>query len=571
MLDSSVIKCCSVQYLWRLRSLILIQQLGLQNREDVNFCVPLTRYISASYLALPVKTIVLVERPYRTNIHPYAASAMSYDPAKNPTVTPSTAVLATDLKNNLDVNWHDTEAWFRDSWMYIKAGVFLINVCCFEEFMGNSLNERVSIESFVRDMVVTSYNMSGAVVELVALGNPAISSANRIRANVADRKRKLKVHRGDNPAGLRHRFGDLTSPDITVGSKELSRALYRAITRSATVTKCTTEDFDNMTTLKQANLKSRLVSAHRDLDEDLEQVTLYFKNGGKYEGPASDEQVFTSLRKSASKFMETLIDERVIIKLADLRENDSSAKGAYNSGHRGYEPKMFKQGSSSEVSGISRNKPTPTPQKAKFIDDDDDEVTPTPSKPQQIKSESTTAVLTPASSNPQTPQKQTPLRPPMNSGRSVSGQSAIGSAMSSKLKFIDEDSDEDRPVLSLANEKPDLALNAELDDMKSLDVESYRPMSPTVMSTDEAGDMALVGEFLHSNSGSYGVPGSIVQEINEAATSSRATTDVSREVLEVVRNMKSSGQSSLEADLGFVDGTPVLNSRIVRLVLKWAD
>jgi hypothetical protein len=570
MLDPSIISCCSVESLWKLRSLILIQQLGLDHRHDVNFSVPLTRYISGSYMALPVRTIVLVERPYRTDIHPYAASAMSYDPAKDPRITPSTAVLATDLKNRLDVDWNETEAWFRDSWMYIKAGVFLINICCFEEFMGNSLNERVSVESFVRDMVVASYNMSGHVVELVALGNPAISSANRIRANVADRKHKLKVHRGQNPAGLRHRFGDLTSPDITVGSKELSRALYRAIVRSSTSPKCTESDFDNMTTIKQANLKSKLVSAHRDLDEDLEQVALFFKNGGKYEGPVSDEQVFTSLRKSASKFMETLIDERVIIKLADLRENDSSAKGAYHSGNRGYEPKSFKQGSSSEVSGMSKNKPTPTPQKTKWLDEED-EAAPTPSKPQPIKSESTTTVMTPASSAPQTPQKQTPLRPPMNSGRSVSGQSAMGSAMSSKLKFIDEDSDEDRPVLNLNDEKPDLELNAELDALKSPSVESYRPLSPTMMNSDEAGDMALVGEFLHTNSTNYGVAMSIMQEINEAATTSRASSDVSKEVLEVVRQMRKSGTSTLEDDLGFTDGQAAANSSIIRLILKWAD
>lgn len=570
MLDPSVIQCCSVQSLWKLRSLILTQQLGLADRYDVNFTIPLTRYIMGSHMALPVKTIVLVERPYRTNIHPYAASAMSYDPAKSSATTPSTAVLATDLKNKLNVDWHDTEAWFRDSWMYIRAGVFLINVCCFEEFMGNSLNERVSVESFVRDMVVASYNMSGSVIELIALGNPAISSANRIRSNVADRKHKLKVHRGDNPAGLRHRFGDLTSPEITVGSLELSRVLYRAITRSSTVVKCTEADFSDMTTLKQANLKSKLVSAHRDLDEDLEQVALFFKSGGKYEGPRSDEQVFTSLRTSAAKFMQTLIDERVIVKLTDLRENDSSAKGAYYSGNRGYEPKSYKQGSSSEVSGISKNKPTPTPQKAKWLDEED-EVAPTPSKPQPIKSESTTAIMTPASSEPKTPQKQPALRPPTSGTRSVSGQSAIGSAMSSKLKFIDEDSDEDRPVLDLGNEKPDLSLNAELDDLKSPGVESYRPRSPTMMSSDEVNDMALVGEFLHANSTSYGVPASIIQEINEAATSNRASSDVSREILEVVRSMRSSGTSTLENDLGFVDGVAVSNSKIVQLILKWAD
>lgn len=47
-------------------------------------------------MALPVKTIVLVERPYRTTIHPYACSAMSYDPLKNSDPTPSTAAIATD-------------------------------------------------------------------------------------------------------------------------------------------------------------------------------------------------------------------------------------------------------------------------------------------------------------------------------------------------------------------------------------------------------------------------------------------------------------------------------------------
>lgn len=556
---------------------MLIRELGLLDRPDVNFSIPLIRYISASCMALPVKTIVLVERPYRTTIHPYASSAMSYDLYKNPDPTPSTAAMATDMKNKLGTDWQEVESWFRDSWMFIKSGVFLINVCCFEEFMGNSLNERVSVERFVRDMIVTSYNMSGIVVELVALGNPAISSSNRIRSSIADRKAKLKVHRGINPAGVRHKFGDLTSPQITIGSTELTRALYRAITRSQLIPKCEPEDYDRMTTLKQANVKSRLLSAHRDFDEDMEHVAQFFKNGGKYEGPVSDEQVFVSLRKSTSRFMEVLIEERVVVMLAGLKENDNTAKGAYSSGHRDYQPRPYKVGSSSEVSGVSKSKPTPVAQKAKWLDEDESatETTPdTPSKPPapiRTPSSQVNVAKTPA---PQTP-KQNPISVPGTGGRSVSGQSTMSNTRSTtKLKFIEEESDTEPAQLSLENEKPDLALTAELDEVDQLETPvkaTHRPTSPVTMSEEEGGAMNIIGEFLHGSSMRYGVSPSVVEEINEAASNGRASSDISKKVLEVVKRVNASGESSIEEDLGFVDGEVRLDSPIMKLLLTWAN
>lgn len=556
---------------------MLIRELGLLHRPDVNFSLPLIRYISGSCMALPVKTIVLVERPYRTTIHPNVSSAMSYDLLKNPDPTPSTAAIATDMKNKLNTDWNEIEAWFRDSWMFIKSGVFLINVCCFEEFMGNSLNERVSVERFIRDMIVVSYNMSGVTVELVALGNPAISSSNRIRSSIADRKLKLKVHRGINPAGVRHKFGDLTSPQITIGSTELTRALYRAVTRSRLISKCTAEDYDEMTTLKQANVKSRLLSAHRDFDEDMEHVAQFFKNGGKYEGPVSDEQVFVSLRKSTSRFMEVLIEERVIVMLASLKENDNTAKGAYSSGHREYQPRPYKVGSSSEVSGVSKSKPTPVAQKAKWLDEEDSatEAPPeTPSKPPapvRTPSSEVKVLKTPA---PQT-SKQRPAQTPMSSGRSVSGQSTMSATRSAtKLKFIEEESDTEPAQLGLENEKPDLDLTAELDEVDQLQTPIkavHRPTSPVTMSEEEGGDMNVIGEFLHSSSTRYGVSPSVIEEVNEAASSGRASSDISKKVLEAVKRIRASGESSIEQDLGFVTGEVRLDSPIMKLLLTWAN
>lgn len=582
MSDSKVISCCSIEFLWQLRSLMLVKELGLLHRTDVNFTVPLLRYILASCMAIPVKTIVLVERPYRTNIHPYAASAMSYDPLKNSSPTPSTAAIATDMKNKLNTDWNEIEAWFRDSWMFIKSGVFLINVCCFEEFMGNSLNERVAIERFVRDMIVTSYNMSGITVELVALGNPAISSCNRIRSSIADRKSKLKVHRGDNPAGVRHRFGDLTSPSITIGSNELTKALHRAVIRSRNGKICTQDEYDNMTTVKQANMKNKLISAHRDFDEDMEHVAQFFRSGGKYEGPVSDEQVFVSLRKSTSRFMEVLIEERVLLMLTGMKENDNAAKGAYSSGHREYQPKSYRVGSSSEVSGASKSKPTPVPQKARWIEEDD--VAPTtpatpkinPTVPSSTSNNPT--IVTPDVRNvddknstplPSTP---SPLRPHGSGPRSVSGQSTTSVSRSAqKLKFIEEESDSDTPQLSLENEKPDLDLVAEIDNVQMPTRAIHRPSSPVTMSEQECNDMGIVGEFLHASSGQYGVSPSIVEEVNEAAANGRASSDVSKKVLEVIKQTKLSDDSTIEMDLGFVSGQVRIDSPIMRTLLTWAS
>lgn len=568
---------CSLETLWKLRSILLIRQLGLVDRPDVKFSVPLTRYILSSHLALPVKTIVMVERPYRTDIHPYAVSAMSYDPAKNSEPTPSTAVLATDLKNRFGTDWHETEAWFRDSWMYIKSGVFLINVCCFEEFMGNSLNERVSVESFIRDMVVASYNVSNIAVELVVLGNPAVASSNRIRSNVADRKNKLKVYRGDNPAGLRHRYGDLTSPDITVGSKELSRALQRAIVRSQSTGKCTASDFDDMTTIRQANLKAKVLNTHSGFDTALERATQFFKNGGKYEGPMSDEEVFSTLRSEASKFVSLLVDERILITLANCKENDAPAKGAYNPSNRGYDPKPYRSGVSSETSGISKNIPTPLKQKATFMDEDDDEPAKTPSKAPTVKAESAsttttsgTPVGTPAASTPVTPQRPTPQRAPPSSGRSGTG-SVMGSTRGTPLTFIDENDDEEPPLPVAKNVKPNLELNSEIDNLASSKVESRGPKSPTIMTPDETGDMSLVGEFIHENSVRYGVAASIIQEISEAGTTGRISSDSAMEVLKTIRSTRESGQSTLEDDLGFTTGTANSNSAVIQLLLQWSS
>lgn len=143
-----------------------------------------------------------------------------------------------------------------------------------------------------------------------------------------------------------------------------------------------------------------------------------------------------------------------------------------------------------------------------------------------------------------------------------------------KLKFIEEESDTEPAQLSLEGEKPDLALTAELDQVDQLETPVqavHRPTSPITMSDEEGGAMNIIGEFLHGSSTRYGVSPSVVEEINEAASNGRASSDISKKVLTVVKQTATSGESSIEDDLGFVDGQVRLDSPIMKLLLTWAN
>ena len=83
--------------------------------------------------------------------------------------------------------------------------------------------------------------------------------------------------------------------------------------------------------------------------------------------------------------------------------------------------------------------------------------------------------------------------------------------------------------------------------------------------------MALVAEFIHENGTDYGVPTSIVQEINESGTSGFVSSENSHGVSKVIQDTRKAGVSTFEQDLGFVTGRADVNSDIIKLLLKWSS
>lgn len=523
---------------WKIHSTALILKLKLHITPS-HISIPLARYIQASYMALPVKTVVLVERPYGTDILPEVASAMSYNVEKNGKPTPSTAILATVMKNLFNEKWETTEAWFRDSWMYIRSGVFLINVCCFEPFMKDSLEERTAVCSFVRDMIEFSHVVSGTTVDLIALGNPATACADKIRSSMADRSKKVKVLRGPNPAGLKHKFGDLTSPLVTLGkgTQNVAKALHSAIVRSRD---------HPVTTLQQyimSSDSSSIANAGKTLISDLERVELFFKNGGKYQGPTSDQEVFSSLRKSVSSFINTITSARVTAAIQDWAETGGIAKGAYKSGNRGYQPKNYNKGTSSEKSTTPSNKPfLATPSKAKFAEDDEEEQQPEIPAP-DASTENTDRVLTPSSTPAlsiiETPSKAPKLNTPssIRSGRSVS--------TGTKTTFL-EDIEEDYSGAVTVPVSP-----------------------PASITKEERNVVEMVNEIVNSNK-DFNIKHTIVEEVGEFTRSLQPSTDTAKALLATVREVLNNEKYEVDRDLGYVDGNLSMQNPIVQLFLKWS-
>lgn len=535
----------SLHTAWYERSVLLCIKLRLYETQS-HISAPLARYIEGSHMALPAKTIVLVERPYRTNILPFVASAMSYDVIKNPDPTPSTAVLATDMKNILDTDWVEIESWFRDSWMHIKSGVFLINVCCFEAFMENSLYERVSVCEFVRDMIEVSYTMSREVIELVALGNPAVSCADRIRNSIPERSKKVKVSRGPNPAGLRHRFGDLASPTLTLGKKPVTKALYKAVTRSQQYAITTLEEYCNM-----SSSKSSVGDDGKNFIADLERVEQFFKSGGKYQGPVSDEDVFKSLRISAKKFIDTLTNERVTAALVDWRETGNSAKGAYKSSNRGYEPKSYNKGASSEKSSTQSPRPfTATPSKGKFAEDDEA----VPVNVDDQASSSTVPMDTPAST-PTVEQMRTPTKQGGGPAPAPSNYSARSSSKGVKMMFLEDIGEDEVPTEGSVLDDPAL---------------SSRDDTTTNVTKDEFKVVELVDDFIRT-SNEYNISPMFMEDVAEFTRTRRAANSNSVELLHSVREVVKNSKWNVESDLGFVDGKLNSSNPVVQLILKHAD
>ena len=512
-----------------------MESLELLLERGSHISMPLARYIMCSYNCIPVATIIVGERPYASDILPYAASAMSYDYDKNPEGTPSTITLGTDISNKYDVDADLVEQWFRDSWKYLRCGVFLVNVCCFTKFMGKSLYERTCIEEFLRDMIYVSLLVGRKSVHVFPMGNPAQHSVNRIRSSVPSMRERVKVHSCPNPASLSHKRCDLRSQSITLNKPGVSRLLFETIKSTVESQAILTEyDYYTMSSGPSGEL-STVTSKGNRLADEFASVEEYFKSGAAANTDPSGEEVFRKAKEATAQFVMVINNAKIGALFSTMNEPPNVAKGAFKSRDRGYVAKKFERGTSSNVSSKSTPIRKAEPENIGFADDDDEQP----------------GIMTPATTDKSIPVPTTP-RTPVNKRSPPTATNTTTSNKSVPVGFVDEDSGED-------------AGDAPVAQTRSLSVSSE-----DVLTSAEIESITYVSDFIDDNS-EYNFPGSVSEEIHECLRTKRASADRMKALAKSIRISVANGDRDAFDALGYKNKVVDMGSPILKWVVSQAE
>ncbi|KAI1906221.1 hypothetical protein LOZ61_006779 [Ophidiomyces ophidiicola] len=505
--------------------------------------LPLIRYILSIPYAIPVAHIILGERPYATDIFPYAASAMSFDPTKE-NFTPSVHFLALGVSNDAYIDYNTARDWFRDSWKYLTHGIIALNVCTLQRFMDNDSElERVAVERFLKDIINVSRLVSPNSVHIYAMGNPARHSASRIKSSIKDAKRTVLVHDCNNPAMYQHKVCDQWSHTFTLNKPALTRLLAGLITITSGSDRCvTSEDYYKMASGDKNELNN-LIGRGSNMVDIFDSIESYFKaNHGTT--VQRDEELFGRASKEMREFILALQSSRIQLLFSELNEPKGTSKQSYYNSRSSYSGRNFKAGSSSKLSstpGSGRK------QKIGFADEDEGETAETRISTSRIAGHSKDEPMTPVSTTP-----VTPSRPPPSATKNSAAKSTV-SRGSTHVGFVD-DSEEDS--------KDDVFI--ETPSKVSGGISTDNAMTP-----EEISDLAFVCDFINDNAEKYKVETMVLEFLDSARQSKRASPGVSWELLEVIRKMRVEiGESSVADALGYTGKEVDVTSDVVQWIVN---
>ncbi len=498
--------------------------------------LPLARYILSIPYMLPVKHIFLAERPYATDIFPYAASAMSYDAYRNIDTTPIVHFLALDISNGSDLSYETCRQWFRDSWKYLNSGVLLLNVCTTYGFMDNrSEKERVAMEEFIRDMIWISLKLCDTKIHIYALGNPAQHSAGRIRSSITANKIRVVIHGCKNPAVFKLKLGDTMSPNFTIGAKSITK-LFTGIIKA-------TLDLNNPLSeedcFKMASGGSNdLGKVQKHLTGDVfQEVSDYFKSNT---GPMIErnDELFSRLAQEVRELNIAFSSVRIQALFAKINEPQGTSKPAYFNKRTTYNAGNYSKGSSSRASVKTPGKK----QSIGFADDDDTPEEPvTQSTNTGSESNASTPRTTGFTQSAPTPQTPSPMPKYASSNAGLSS----ATRRTTHIGFIDE-SDSEEP------ESKDFNVN---------------------LTVDELQDLSMVLDFIDPASENYTIEPAVIEFIQETIRTKKAANECSREIVTIIRETRSDSKLRSVANALGMDDMSIqdVSSPVMQWILKYVS
>lgn len=300
---------------------------------DINLCeygshigvVPTLRYILKLYIAIPVKYVMIVERPYATDIHGKVFSAMSYDATKSK-VTPSVLGVSTDVSSVTGMDVNLVIDWFRESWRYLRAGIVLLNVTCVERFDSpRSAVEKAAFQRLLRDILLVSSIISSEPVRIVPMGKPAEYTVGAVLSSMGSYKSSIKKHRYPNPAIVSHTPGcDKMSLGFTLGCPGTSRIICNAILRSQTFHQLQESDFN----IAMSSLSSDLENAVNAVASSTDALDKIFANLRVDKSDLNACEVLAAWKRDVLRHHEVMMRFMATMVIDESKVKDVSGRAA---------------------------------------------------------------------------------------------------------------------------------------------------------------------------------------------------------------------------------------------------
>ena len=289
----------------------------------------------------------------------------------------------------------------------------------------------------------------------------------------------------------------------------------------ASGTELTEDDYSTMSSGPSTEL-SAVASRGVALVDELANVEKYFKSGVSINNDPSGEEVFKKAKEAVTAFTMVINNAKVAALFATMNEPPNVAKGSFKARDRGYTPRKFEHGVSSNISSMSTPAKRAVAQSVGFADEED------------VMPEVASAHLTPAKG------KATPsVTSPAKSARSVS------------VGFADEDSGEetvttpDESVRKLSVSSDDVVTNAELN------------------------GITYVSDFIESTE-EYDFSTSMQEEIHECVRTRRAVSETARGLVGAIREAVANGKRDPHEALGYKDGIVDMSNPVLQWLISQA-
>lgn len=353
-----------------LESARYVSDIGLMDNLSIHYSISVSSYILCSYMALPVKTIIVGERPYSTDIHPTISSAMSYDPEKS-RPTPSTMGLAADLSSTVSISHLEAERWFRDSWKYLNSGTVVVNCNTFLPYSSpHSLSEIVPFQRWVRSLIDYTIKTSDVKVTVVCMGVPSSNVMDSVLKSLGSTRSRVKKMTYPNPAvWSKRKQGDYASRNSTFGKKDTTKAIFSAIQRSKDLVPLAIEDYIaalNNNMADHASQINRLMEAGTNVAAEMEDAFKELESNHKL---PSVKDAMDEFKKALIEYRDTVIKDMVSYRVTMVGDNSSRVgKSTEWGSKKPWKKAVASVGTSSKMSVVSEEADG---EEQTFIDDDD--------------------------------------------------------------------------------------------------------------------------------------------------------------------------------------------------------